>query len=234
MEVEKSLLASPYFLVNLVLHRHTTPPLTHSAVYFQRAMQTWNPETQHPCNEKSITFYKETAPVDLSPLYWFSSAMLLNQNIIFYFDLPYLTEKGIVGSTTARHTEGMIQSYDLSCVTWLQPQAWTPVCMTLQSTEGVFSMAWASAKITFQRNIYSTPSLAQKNKIQTNLQMSFTVFPYPWETRCWNKWMKSASCLRKATLIIYPFCWPSSRKFPQAKKTLLSILIPKPNSKAFY
>lgn len=89
--------------------------------------------------------------------------------------------------------------------------------------------------MTFQRNIYSTLCLAQKNKIQTSLHMSFIVFPHPREMRCWNKLMKYASCLHKATLIIYPFCWPSSRKFPQAKWTLLRTLIPtpKPDNIAF-
>lgn len=74
------------------------------------------------------------------------------------------------------------------------------------------------------------PVLHEKDKIQTSIHMSFIAFPHPREMRCWNKWMKYASCLHKATLIIYPFCWPSSRNFAQAKRTLLRTLplTPKP------
>lgn len=173
--------------------------------WFSAALE--QPETRCSSNLKSLQHNIETAPVDLGPflLIFFSHATQSKGN--FHFDLPYLTDKG---SSWLHHSwpHWTRESHSkLPLVTWFQTQegpTYTWICWA----QSQFSQWSGPMPNGFpQRNIYSTPSLTQRNKIEPAYWMSFTVCPTPREKRCWNKWMKYTSCWHKATVNIYPFCW---------------------------
>ena len=199
-------------------------PFTHSTVDFQLPLKS--PETQHSSNLKSLQHNTETVPVDLGPflLIFFSHATQSKGN--FHFDLPYLTDKG---SSWLHHSwPHWTRESHTSCLMSHDFKPRKGPCMHGSAEHRVsFLNGLGLCQMAFQRNIYSIPSLTQKNKIEASLLMSFTVCPTPREKRCWNKWMKYTSCWQKATVNIYPFCWPSSRKFLQAKRTFWRTFTPK-------